>query len=1851
MGAADVSIPGVEVLDELGHGAHSTVYRVRHRGRHYALKVPRQPSLEAGGATANRFIREAVALARVRHPALPRVMEVGQSGQRPYIVMELVAGETLAERLRRGPLSEEQVIELGIQLADALAKIHEAGLVHRDVKPQNILFDPLNMAVRLVDFGFAEASATTTQELSPLDRASHDQADPASDLQALGAVLFQCATGIHACSELDLRPLLERSGERPDLPSPLAPALGRVLKRVLLPARESNCPDARALAEALRAVRALRGAPPGDALETHETSNQAAAPFFGRQRELERLESAFRASALSQSQIVVVRGPSGSGKTRLTRTFLKSVRGPATHWAVTCDQSEHEPLGIVRKFIELQLEEYDARSQSDRLRAIARFRDLARDVGPLLRLLSARISHVLRGGTTREQNESTAIVSEEAVAEFLARLLSEGPHRIVLVDDAQWLDAGSRRVLGHLSSNASPRMLYLFSGRDDPSSWPNFGRLLRSLEMARVWELVLDPLDQEQTRELIKSYLGAEQLNEELLRYVVSVADGTPLGAMQVVHSMLEAGALVPYWGTWKFDLSSASRLELPKGSLELLALRIHNLDVKSLGILTIAAVIGREFGVDLLVRAADTGAEELAEVLAEACRSMLIEALPTGYRFSHDSVREALLARPSPGELQEANQDVAEAIDAATGAGASTDVAFDFGLQALNGQGGWLGVSAASTLDELETRAAQQSFRIATHYAAGKPEKSPSRTLQACFEAGLRAFETYDNDLALRFFAVAKRCARQLDVELGLQVELTVAEALMRTGSLEEAIAHLKAICARPVDPVVKAQAFSRIAWAEAQIDVDRAWQALFEGFRALGVSPPQGKLTGLIRAARGLAARLFDRRRALSAADARRLQVLCQLYNQTARLGVDSGKPLRFLETVVPHLRSAEQLGPSAALSNAYLCCSFALTALGMRNAGRRALAAAETAATAARDPAVYGYTLQVHAVIAAWAGNMLESTQVGARSLEEYGHWREISDYCLTAYGQQQIEGVRGRNLEAWKWLEHALTKLGKHEGPALALEFIELSVRAALTALGRANEAPSVLSRIANLATRPPTRGAVAVASYGSRVRIYTESGELGESFEALVEEVRGLGLNPKRVHLAAIEYYVHVAHARVHACLRASAVQLPQKVDSLLEAWRELELAARVPLFKAHAFAVAGYVAFFLRNFEKARQSFDAAERLGSSEAAPWVLYAVHRGRAHLLRAEGLADAATDQALVAAALAREHGAAFRLRWIREEFELRLIGGATGSETSPRSPFAVRSLELDGPRSRPRQRGFLRSLVQIGQHSARDIGIAEQARLVLGELIESARAERGYLLLSQTRLDDDGDTSGSDGGSQSPFGTGPALRDLVVVAAQDAAGRDLRPDRRDDAHLMSEAFEAGLPGSDDSILPNVISFVRDDRSTLATALSLRGERLGGVYLERSLRAGGFTDSDTRALSALAIQAPLVFELARFLRARELAQETERSTEKLEAIGRLAGGIAHDFNNMLSVILAVTDQILTQRSSRSVTDDIKTVQSAAERARDLTRQLLAFSRGQYLRPEVFQLNELAQRLEPILRQLLGDAIQLELRLDPDLCRVRADPAQIDQVLTNLVVNARDAMPDGGKLLIETANFTLQPKRGAGDLELPPGRYARVSVTDTGTGMDGATLAKAFEPFFTTKSNGSGLGLPTAYGIVKQSGGHLDVSSRPGVGTTFRILLPETEQRPVSVIPPAPSDRPGTETVLLVDDEPLVREATRRTLRSLGYQVIGAKSADDALRIAAEKVDSIDLVITDVMMPGMNGLELARELGKIRPSLKVLFISGYTAGVLAERGFLHENLNFLQKPVARDALAARIRELLDTE
>ena len=375
----------------------------------------------------------------------------------------------------------------------------------------------------------------------------------------------------------------------------------------------------------------------------------------------------------------------------------------------------------------------------------------------------------------------------------------------------------------------------------------------------------------------------------------------------------------------------------------------------------------------------------------------------------------------------------------------------------------------------------------------------------------------------------------------------------------------------------------------------------------------------------------------------------------------------------------------------------------------------------------------------------------------------------------------------------------------------------------------------------------------------------------------------------------------------------------------------------------------------------------------------------------------------------------------------------------------------------------------------------------------------------------------------------------------------------------------------------------------------------------------------------------------------------------SQKLEAVGRLAGGISHDFNNLLTVILGYSDIVKRNlQDGDPLKRNVDEIIRASERAASLTRQLLAFSRKQVMQPKVFDLNTVVNDLEKMLRRMIGEDIELRVSAEIDLGNIKADPVQLEQVIMNLVVNARDAMPKGGKLSIETANVYLDESYSREHVSVVPGDYVMVAISDTGCGMDEETRLRIFEPFFTTKEQGkgTGLGLSMAYGIVKQSGGNIWVYSEEGRGTTFKIYFPRVtaeaqEYKRASQASEVPG---GSETILLVEDAELVRTLARQVLQTVGYRVLEAANADAAIKLCdGINGDRIDLLLTDVVMPGMSGNDMSRILMAKQPGMPVLYMSGYTDDAIVQHGVLEAGINFLQKPFTPAALAAKVREVLD--
>ncbi|MDQ2643755.1 MAG: response regulator [Myxococcota bacterium] len=464
--------------------------------------------------------------------------------------------------------------------------------------------------------------------------------------------------------------------------------------------------------------------------------------------------------------------------------------------------------------------------------------------------------------------------------------------------------------------------------------------------------------------------------------------------------------------------------------------------------------------------------------------------------------------------------------------------------------------------------------------------------------------------------------------------------------------------------------------------------------------------------------------------------------------------------------------------------------------------------------------------------------------------------------------------------------------------------------------------------------------------------------------------------------------------------------------------------------------------------------------------------------------------------------------------------------------------------------------------------------------------------------------------------------------------------------------AEALVGKRLGELDASGTDVFSVESEERGILMSGLPVRD--VVRVY-RRGRRERWFSETKAPIRNVIGEVVGIVGITREITEQRKLEHQL-RHAQKMEAIGRLAGSVAHDFNNLLSVILSYSSLIMADLGPNDpMRPDVEAINKAGTRAADLTRQLLAFSRKQLLAPRTLDLNGVLRESESMLGRLLGEDVELVVELAGGLHRVRADPGQIDQIVMNLAVNARDAMPNGGTFRISTENVELDGSFASDDPDrvgVGPGPYVMVTFADTGVGMDRETQANIFEPFFTTKEKGkgTGLGLATVFGIVKQSGGHIVVESEPGHGSVFRLYLPQADG--VEDVPQekqAPTELSGSETVLLTEDQDDVRAAAREVLRRYGYQVLEARNAGEALLTCERYPQPIDLLLTDVVMPQMSGRELADRLSGLRPEMKVLYMSGYTDSAIVNDGELEANIAYLPKPWLPEALARRVREVLD--
>jgi serine/threonine protein kinase len=1186
-------IAGLEIDAELGRGAHSVVYRGAFHGTPCAVKLPR-----AKARWTPWIYREAVSLARVKHPNLPAVLEVGEVDGLPYLVMELVEGETLADVLKRGPIEEGAALGIARQLVGVLAAVHDAGLVHRDVKPRNIVLERSTGVLKLVDFGFAtdiERAAThdfagTLGYAAPEQLRSPYDVDGRADLYAVGRVLFECLTGARFRAEAgptgdEARAQLITAG--------VNDRIAEAVARLLSEARELRYPNARTF---------------DDALGGNQAHDLATPEVTVRQSELDSIVTTFEDRA--HGGLVVVVGSRGSGKTRLLQAAkAKLIRGAR----ILSVQSREDdaPLTTLRRIVNAFATGF---SESNDVRGL---------LGSLTTVADAITS---KDPAPNNRGPDPSDVLSEGAAQLLLELTRHVGPVIVAIDDAQWMDAASAEALLRTAHRLGEAPLGLLLAtrecRDD----------FACVRGSRTVTILA--LTEEQSAAVVAAYLGTAAVDEALAARIHTMADGTPLGSLEVLGAFLDDGAVRPCARGWSFDASKAARVVLPKGAFVVLGRRLAQLTANSREILEVAAVIGRCFDERLLAVSLGLTMDAVAEDLAMLRRQGLIEPDGEGrHRFVHDSVRERLREELSAESRRRLHLRVGEALDA-------------------RGQ---------LTFEDL--------CATARHLIAGDDGHNPARLHRVARAAGEAALQRFDNAAALSFFNHARVAATAARLDVDATFFEAEGEGHLRRGAFDASIANFESALERTNDAHQRARILGRLSWVfQSRGDPTRAWSWLERAFAELGGRMPGDDAASAARTVGRLTARKFSRSRANESAT---YGLLCTLHYQNARLGLENGKPVRVLQSSAECRAYGDLSGSEALRARAHAFHSFAMTTLGRRDGRVTQSAMRATALSRRADPATTAFCLQLECMVRVWRADVDDALAVARECVDVYGPWLERNEYLLDVASADVLESVRGHASRAWSWIERGLERLRRAREGGTEGEFIVHRARAALAATGRrVVDDPWLAAQLAAVSPRDGGRGFHRIVSLAARARYYLDAEELGEDFEALVRSVDNDNINPRSAHIGVVEYYVAVAQARVHQCIRTRSDE--RLVAKLRRASSVLTAAAKTPLFQAHARFAEGAVAFFDRQERKAARRLAEADSLAIEQNCPWVRYGVARLRAHGFRDSGNANAARDEARVAELFASEHGAVARARWVREDFGLE---DRLGDASSGGDEFAV------------------------------------------------------------------------------------------------------------------------------------------------------------------------------------------------------------------------------------------------------------------------------------------------------------------------------------------------------------------------------------------------------------------------------------------------------------------------------------------------------------------------------------------------------------------------------------------------
>ncbi|MGX6601006.1 diguanylate cyclase [Micromonosporaceae bacterium Da 78-11] len=1441
-------VPGVQLIGELGRGAGAVVYRGRRQDDDYAVKLLQTLG---GSADAVAFRREAALLAALDHPGLPRIHEVGQAGETPYLIMDLVEGRSLTAVLADGPLAEDLVVDVATQVASVLSVAHRAGLVHRDVKPDNILIRP-DGQVFLIDFGLAARAGADAADtaVGTFAYSAPEQTgmlrrpvDGRADLYSLGVILFECLAGQVPFAASDIGELLRLHlvAAVPDLRSirpEIAPALAAVVDRLLAKDPDDRYRSSSGLRADLARIAAGQREPfaLGDA---DGESRSGRGELIGRAEHLRRLTARWQTALAGQGGLVLVEGPPGAGKTRLVRELAATARASGRLVLYgKCVADSPVPLAPLREAIDAHLRAVDRLPEPARVAAQDRIRVAAGDATGLLAALSPRMAELLAVPVLAEQDNEDQFAA--AVGALLVGLADDpdGPAGVLLhLDDVPSGDEATRAVLRRLAPVlADSRLLVVATARDGATRDDRENDMLAAL-LADVGDvcddrLYLGPLDETAVGRLLAERLGAPNLPPALVARLAARTGGNPLAVLEYVRAVVDAGLVRPSWGTWLLDDAGLDALELPGDVMDLMLRRVDALGAEARRLLIAAAAIGNRFTQALAAGVAELDDTVAGDALADATGYRLIDPVDDGYVFVHDRVRKALLGELDPDGRRRLHQRVAETL-AAAGA---------------NGP--------------------EQVYAVARHYLLGETTRTPAPAYLAAVAAAALAIEQHAAGEALGYLHRAAEVTDAAGIVPDAAFYTHFAVAALRAGYIQLAKQQISRALGAERDPMRRAALYNLLATAhQVRWEGDEALACMRKGLAELGHPVPthplllalstlalfvSGLLLGLVPASM----------RTVSGVRRERYRLRAQLLSTGGHSAAISIRPPLIAVVNLRALPLIQRLGPGPEYA-ANASGMAALSAIAkMPTLAQRMLDRAGRAVDGSGDPAAIARVQWMRATVedAAQAVGPVSGQRMG-RALEEHGRWLNVSEYLTGVASVGYYEVTRGYPDGAAEWYQRALARTaGRSE--ANGNIFGVFGAQAAALA-GRPAEAGRLLAAIRDaLADRPQVRGPrldLAITA----LQIAVEQGEVGEVLDDAIAGFDELRLKPLDVWPPQRVVWVYRAFGRL-----AQATAARTALASATRAVAELGRAANGPVLRAYHRVARANLRHLRDDHRGALRELARLERRGGGLNVPLLDYETARLRARCHLALGNEPDGRRQAEFALLLATELGWQVRARWIRSEFGLRAAGhrSASAGHTAG-GTRAVESSDL--------QRRRLQALHQVSLAAVTVLDPAQLARVALDEIVRIFAAERAFLFLQEQDV-------------------------LAPYLGRDGAGQDLAEFTGYGSTLVERVRDTGtalvVTGSEEgAALGSQSAVLHGLRSIMIAPLALQGRLLGVVYLDSRVAKGIFTTDDVDILAALTNHVAMSLETARAAQLELAVHTAQRQRDLAETLRQAMAEIA--------------------------------------------------------------------------------------------------------------------------------------------------------------------------------------------------------------------------------------------------------------------------------------------------------------------------------------------------------------------